>query len=241
MSTCIIIEDQPPAQRILQKYIRDFGQIELLATFSDALSALEFLKQDAVDVIFLDIHLPKISGIEFLKILPTTPKIILTTAFADYALQGYELDVSDYLLKPFSFERFVKAVSKVLYQGEAELHPQSTSINATQSTPSNNILFVKTGKEYQKIDTTTIQFIKSNGDYTQIFTTTGKYLVSQPLKYWIDKLPTAIFCQIHKSYLINVPHIIKVVGNQVYISDQLLPIGRTYKETFVNDYLEGKE
>ncbi len=236
MPTCIIIEDQPPAQRILQKYIRDFGQIDLMATFPDALSALEFLKQDKVDVIFLDIHLPKISGIEFLKILPYSPKIILTTAFADYALQGYELDVSDYLLKPFSFERFMKAVSKVLYQTE-DILPQSAT-NSSQATPSSKILFVKTGKEYQKIETSTIQFVKSNGDYTQIFTTTGKHLVSQPLKYWIDKLAPQFFCQIHKSYLINVLHITKVVSNQVYIGDELLPIGRTYREGFVNDYLE---
>ncbi len=237
--TCIIIEDQPPAQRILQKYIRDFGQLELLATFSDALSALEFLKQTAVDVIFLDIHLPKISGIEFLKILPYKPKIILTTAFGDYALQGYELDVSDYLLKPFSYERFVKAVSKVQHQIEEVNASQTKVISNLETTPSNKILFVKTGKEYQKIDTSTIQYINSKGDYTQIVSTSGKYLVSHPLKYWIDKLPAQFFCQIHKSYLINVPHIIKVVGNQVYISDELLPIGRTFRETFVNDYLEG--
>lgn len=237
MLTCIIIEDQPPAQRILQKYIKDFGQLELLGTFSDALSALEFLNQKSVAIIFLDIHLPKLSGIEFLKILPNPPKIILTTAFADYALQGYEFDVSDYLLKPFSFERFVKAISKVLEQEEAVIPLQSTHLDTLK--PANNILFVKTGKEYQKIDTTTIQFIKSNGDYTQIFTTSEKYLVSHSLKYWIEKLAPQYFCQIHKSYLVNVPHITKVTGNQVYIADQLLPIGRTYREDFVNNYLEG--
>lgn len=238
MQTCIIIEDQPPAQRILQKYIQDIGNLQLKSTFSDALTALEFLKDTPVEVIFLDIHLPKISGIDFLKILPTKPKIILTTAFPDYALQSYELDVVDYLLKPFSFERFVKAVSKATYQKE------NMTITPTSTLPKQEItlekfLFVKAGKDYQKIDVAAIQFIKSNGDYTQLFMTHGKHLVSHPLKYWLNKLDAANFCQIHKSYLVNIRHISKVTGNQVYIGDNLLPIGRTYREGFINDYLEG--
>lgn len=240
MHTCIIIEDQPPAQRILQKYIRDIGSLELKGTFSDALTALEFLKDQLIDVIFLDIHLPKISGIDFLKILRTKPKIIFTTAFSDYALQGYELDVVDYLLKPFSFERFVKAVSKVVYQNESMLLPQP-HLTPKQIGSSDQFLFLKTGKDYQKIDISSIQFIKSNGDYTQLFLTNGKHLASHPLKYWIDKLDAAIFCQIHKSYLVNVQHISKVTGNQVYIEDNLLPIGRTYREGFISDYLKGED
>lgn len=239
MHTCIIIEDQPPAQRILQKYIRDIGNLVLKGTFSDALTALEYLKDQVVDVIFLDIHLPKISGIEFLKILPSKPKIIFTTAFSEYALQGYELDVVDYLLKPFSFERFVKAVSKVVYQQENSSAPPSI-IPTNPSVVKDPFLFVKTGKDYQKIDINAIQFIKSDGDYTHLFLTKGKHLVSHPLKYWIDKLDTSIFCQIHKSYLVNVQHISKVTGNQVYIKDNLLPIGRTYRESFISNYLKGE-
>jgi response regulator of citrate/malate metabolism len=113
MIRCIIIEDQPPAQRVLKKYISDIGNIVLNGTFADALQAMEFLKTSDIDLIFLDIHLPKISGIDFLKMLSTKPYVILTTAFPDYALESYEYDVTDYLLKPFSFERFVQAVSKV--------------------------------------------------------------------------------------------------------------------------------
>ena len=238
MHSCIIIEDQPPAQRILQKYIKDIGNLELKGIFSDALTALEYLKDQAIDVIFLDIHLPKISGIDFLKILPSKPKIIFTTAFSEYALQGYELDVVDYLLKPFSFERFVKAVSKAVYQQEntALLQTSPPSSSAIKE----SFLFVKTGKEYQKIDISNIQFIKSDGDYTHLFLTNGKHLASHPLKYWIDKLDATIFCQIHKSYLVNVQHISKVTGNQVYIKDNLLPIGRTYREGFISDYLKGE-
>lgn len=238
MPSCIIIEDQPPAQRILQKYIRDIGSLNLKGTFSDALVALEFLKHHPVEVIFLDIHLPKISGIDFLKILNPQPKIILTTAFSDYALQSYELNVVDYLLKPFSFERFVKSVAKITYQTTNKITTPAPNPSNQENTSIEKPLFVKTGKDYQKIEIDSIQFIKSNGDYTHLFTTNGKHLVSQPLKYWIEKLDRSLFCQIHKSYLVNVQHISKVTGNQVSIGDNLLPIGRTYREFFFSNYLE---
>lgn len=240
MISCIIIEDQPPAQRILQKYINDIGNLELQGTFADALSAMEFLNNKSIDLIFLDIHLPKISGIDFLNVLPQKPDIILTTAFADYALKGYELDVLDYLLKPFSFERFVKAVAKVnrTVQNQIVAPPLPGNI-ASEATEA--FLFVKIGTDYQKIEIAEIRFIKSNGDYTQLFMENAKHLASQSLKHWIEKLDQKWFCQIHKSYLINIRHIRKVSGNQVYIGDNMLPIGRTFKENFFNNYLEGDQ
>lgn len=237
MISCIIIEDQPPAQRILKKYIGDVNKLALKGTFGDALAALEFLKTNPVDLLFLDIHLPKLSGIDFLKILSPKPKVILTTAFPDYALQGYELDVVDYLLKPFSFERFFKAVSKVIYQEEKTIPPVNQRSLERNSTAS-EFMFIKTGTDFQKIEIATIQFIKSIGDYTQVFTKTGKHLVSHPLKYWLERLPNKHFCQIHKSYLINVLHIDKVSGNLVYMGMEHLPIGRTFKAHFFKAYLQ---
>ena len=139
--TCIIIEDQPPAQRILQKYIEDFGGLQLEATYSDALQAVKFLGQNKVDIIFLDIHLPKISGIEFLKNLPNPPQVILTTAFPEYALEGYELNVVDYLLKPFSFERFIKAVAKVQLR---RTDHESVAVESVESHGKKE-LFIKSG------------------------------------------------------------------------------------------------
>jgi len=237
MLSCIIIEDQPLAQNVLKRYIEDMGQIELIGTFSDALSALEFLKNYSVDLIFLDIHLPKISGIDFLKIVSPRPKIILTTAFSDYAIQSYELDVVDYLLKPFSFERFVQAVSKVLYTPDKT---PSHQVPVSKDSPDvgENFIFVKIGSDYQKLAIASIQFIKADGDYTRIFTKEKKHLVSHPLRYWIEKLNPKWFCQIHKSYVINVQHIDKVSGNQAYLGESILPIGRTFKEAFFLKYLE---
>lgn len=234
MMRCIIIEDQPPAQRILKKFIGDVSYLELEAVFSDPLQAMEFLKKEPVDLIFLDIHLPKLSGIDFLKILPDPPHVILTTAFPDYALESYEFSVVDYLLKPFSFQRFVKAVSKV-----PDNKTEAVSQEEPVSAPSPDMLFVKSGYDHVKINISDILFIKSEADYTEIFTEKKKYLTSHPLKYWLEKLSAFTFRQIHKSYIVNTVKIVKVSGNQIYFeSDHVVPIGRAFKEGFVKEYLK---
>ena len=231
--TCIIIEDQPPAQRILQKYISDMGSLNLKGTFSDALKAMTFLNKEKVDLIFLDIHLPKISGIDFLKAIPNHPSIILTTAFPDYALESYEYNVVDYLLKPFSFQRFIQAVSK-LTSIQTKPNPAPTNQNSNEILET---IFIKSGYEHIKIVISDIVYIKSDTDYTEIVTTQKKYLSTNSLKYWLDKLPSTHFYRIHKSYIINTQHLIKVSSNLVYLPDSILPIGRAYKETFMNTYL----
>lgn len=237
MTRCIIIEDQLPAQRILITYISDIPQLTLAATFGDPLSALEYLKTNTIDLIFLDIHLPKLSGMAFLKLLSPRPKIILTTAFTEYALDGYEMDVIDYLLKPFSFERFYKAVSKIIY-AESLANAEIDSEKSATSDQS-DFIFIKTGNDFLKLEIASIQYIKSLGDYTQVFTPSGKHLVSYPLKYWSENLPTQFFCQIHKSSVVNIRHIEKISGNQVFIQREILPIGRTFKDHFFENYLDG--
>lgn len=216
---CIVIEDQPPAQRILKKYIEDIGVLNLVGVFPDALEAMIFLKSQNVDLIFLDINLPKISGIDFLRALPNPPHIILTTAFSDYALESYELNVTDYLLKPFSFERFSKAVNKVL--------PNSNSA-------STNELYIKSGFEHIKIIIEDILFIKSDADYTEIITEKKKYLSNESLRHWLEVLSKHQFIRTHKSYIINTKKIEKFSRNTVTISqNHKLPIGRAFKEDFI--------
>ena len=173
---CIIVEDQPPAQRILKKYIEDFGSLELVGTFGDAIQALEFLKMNKVDLMFLDIHLPKLSGIEFLKSLSSSPAVILTTAFPDFALESYDLAVVDYLLKPFSFSRFVKAVGKV--------RPLDTKISNEET--KNESIFIKSGYDHIRVNLDEILFIKADNDYTEITLKDKKYLSSESLKHWRD-------------------------------------------------------
>jgi len=232
--TCIIVEDQPPAQRILKKYIEEVGILDLKGVFSDALAALQFLESDSVDLMFLDIHLPKLSGVQLIKILDKKPHIILTTAFSDYAIDGYELDVVDYLLKPFSFERFVKAVSKVKSK-------HNVAVNSNVSEDSNkqpDFIFAKAGSEYLNIEIRNIKYIKADGDYTEVHFGDAKKLINNSLRFWAEQLPNDIFCQVHKSYLVNVSFVEKVSGNQIYISDNYIPIGRTYKELFFEKHLK---
>lgn len=235
MIRCIIIEDQPPAQRVLQKFIGDMENMELKATFTDALKAIEFLKSETIDLIFLDIHLPKISGIDFLKVFPNKPNVILTTAFSDYALESYEYQVVDYLLKPFSFERFVKAVGKVNVPQNENSSQEANS--DSKSTP--GILFIKSGYEHLKIKVSDILYIQSEADYTEIFTFKRKYLTSHSLRHWLQTLDVDLFVQIHKSFIVNTANIKKVSGNRIYFDlDTYVPIGRAYKDNFMNNILK---
>ncbi|TKG93831.1 response regulator transcription factor [Puteibacter caeruleilacunae] len=219
MISCIIIEDQAPAQRILKKYIADYGDLNLKAVFSDPVLALEYLREIRVDLIFLDIHLPKLSGMDFLKILHYKPLVILTTAFHEYAVQSYDYDVIDYLLKPISYERFLKGIEKAkrsLSSDEAERHSKS--------------LLVKVGYEYVSVDLSDIMYVKSDGDYTLLCCTDNQYMVSSPLKYWNETLPKQQFCQIHRSFIVALSKIDKLSGSVVNINNQELPIGRKFKQ-----------
>ncbi|MFT4567697.1 MAG: DNA-binding LytR/AlgR family response regulator [Saprospiraceae bacterium] len=230
--TCIIVEDQPPAQRILKKYIRDIGLLELKGVFADALSAMQFIESEMVDIMFLDIHLPKLSGVQMIKILDKKPNIVLTTAFSDYAIDGYELDVIDYLLKPFSFERFVKAVTKVKHKS-TPLANSSTIESPKQA----DFIFAKAGSEYVNVEISSITYIKADGDYTEVHFGYSKKLINNSLRFWKEQLSGDIFCQVHKSYLVNVSCIEKVSGSQLFIKGQYIPIGRTYKEAFFAKHL----
>ena len=201
--------------------------MELAGTFGDALEAMEFLKSNPVDLIFLDIHLPKISGMDFLKILPNPPEIILTTAFSDYALEGYEFNVADYLLKPFSFERFSDAVEKVRqrrHESEAD---------------GNHEIFLKTGYDHVRVNINDIEFIQSDADYSKLFLSSSSLISSESLKNWLDYLDPTKFVRIHKSYIVNTGKIRKIRGNTVYMENgEELPIGRAFREDFVKRFLK---
>lgn len=229
---CIIIEDQAPAQRILKKFIGDVETLELLDTFSDVTRALDFLANHEVDLIFLDIHLPKMTGMEFLKIKPGKSYVILTTAYADYALESYEHNVVDYLLKPFSFQRFVQAVAKV----QQLLLPKTTAPAISRSDVTE--IFIKSGYDHIKLVIAEIRYIMSDGDYTEIYTPDKKHLSAEPLRFWINFLNPAQFVQIHKSYLINMHKVERISGNRVFLdSGEDLPIGRVFKDAFAEKFL----
>jgi len=227
---CVIIEDQPPAQRIIKRFIDDLGGITLEATFSEATQAISFLGENQIDLIFLDIHLPKISGIDFLKILPNRPAVILTTAFSEYAIESYELNVVDYLLKPFSFQRFTQAVTKV-----------RNAIQETKPSLGNlpGEIFIKSGYEYLKISIGEIKYIKSDADYTDIYVGSRKHISSEPLHFWEKLFDKQQFIRIHKSYIVNSSKIKRVSGNRVFLNtDEEIPIGRAYKDDLTSRFLK---
>jgi len=227
---CIIVEDQPPAQRILKKFIEDVPALELVGVFSDGLQAMEYLNAEPVQLMFLDIHLPKINGIDFLKSIPEAPHVILTTAFSEYALEGYDLNVVDYLLKPFSFQRFLQAVNKVNAKQEyATLGNSNTAIKE---------IYVKSSHEHIKVSVKDIYSISSDSDYTEIHLKNKKILSNEPLRHWLDVLAPNQFYQVHKSHIINTQKIDRISGNQVLLTDaSKIPIGRAYKEHFLNSIL----
>lgn len=219
--TCIIIEDQPPAQRILKNYISQTSDLQLLGAFSQTAKANEFLKNQHVDLIFLDIHLPRVSGIDFLKRLAYQVKVIITTAFSGYALEGYELNVTDYLLKPFSYSRFNVAVRK--------------AIDGVANEAYKNEVFIKSGHTLIKVVVSDISHIMSNSDYTEIYEGSVKHLSSESLKYWTECLDPKQFVRIHKSYIVNLSYIKKVIANKVLINEEdELPLGRAYKNDFLS-------
>lgn len=214
---CLIVDDEPVARDILKQYISDTPLLTLAGESESAVSALSFLKDNRVDLIFLDINMPKLSGISFLKSLNDPPKVILTTAYSEYALEGYELDVVDYLLKPFSFERFLKAVNKI---------PKKTSL-ASES----HVVIKADGKTY-RIAESEILFVESMGDYITLHTSDQKHTFNQTLKSFAGQLNNDHFIRVHKSYLISLSHIDFVEGNLIHLNGHEIPIGNAYKSEF---------
>lgn len=219
---CIVVEDQAPAQRILKSYISDVPTLELVKVFNNALEAIPFLQNNEVDLLFLDIHLPKLSGMEFLKSLHTSPDVILTTAFSDYAVESYEYNVVDYLLKPFSFPRFLQAVNKVV-EKQNELKDSSDD-DIPQS------VIIKSGHDLLKVSVEEIQYIHSDHDYTEVVTEGKTHLSNHTLKHWLEELNPQ-FVQIHKSYLVNRAFAESISQNQIRLANgKELPIGRAFKD-----------
>lgn len=219
---CLIIDDEPVARDILRIYINDTPSLFLSGECESALAALEFLKESSVDLLFLDVNMPRLSGISFLKSISDPPKVILTTAYSEYALEGFELDVVDYLLKPFSFERFLKAVNKV-------------SLKESNAGKDPAIVIKADGKTY-RIQTNDILFVESMGDYLTLHTTDQKLTFYKTMKSFAEELPSASFIRVHKSYLIALNKIDYLEGNLIFIHGHEIPIGNAYKEEFLNQF-----
>ena len=218
---CLIVEDEPLAAEIVQSYIGQVSFLKLEGICTDAISAFELLKQKKIDVIFLDIHLPKLKGIDFLKTLKIRPKIIITSAFKQYALEGFELEITDYLLKPFSFVRFLKAVDR-LNINERMITSTSTEI---QERP---FRFFNVNKKQIKVFLDDILYIESLKDYVKIYTK-EKYLVTKFQLGEIEKyLNDKNFLRVHRSFIVSKSAIVSISSHEIDIGEKLIPIGRNY-------------
>jgi two-component system, LytTR family, response regulator len=220
---CIIIEDEPLAAKLLSDYVKELNFLDLKGVFRDALSATSYLSEHDVDLIFLDIHLPKLKGIAFLKTLVRPPSIIITSAYHEYAVEGFELNVTDYLLKPFEFERFVTAVNKV----QAARSGRSTS-------ETDDHIFVMVQKKNVKVMFGEILYIESQREYVKIVTPTHELLTRLSTSEMEELLPPNKFRRIHRSYIVSLERITSYTSESVELSGREIPIGRDFRGVIEN-------
>ena len=218
---CIVIEDEPLALKKIVNFIHSVEYLHLLKAFDNALDAISFLKTQTINLIFLDIRMKKLSGIQFMEALQIKPKIIITSAYREYALKGFELEISDYLLKPFTFERFLKATEKVFH----EIYDQNEA-------EKNTFFFLKTENRIEKIEFDSILYIKGMRDYLQIVTDEKKRMTLQSFKNILSVLPENQFVRVHNSYIVSISKISSIEKNRIKIGNQLIPISDSYKESF---------
>jgi DNA-binding LytR/AlgR family response regulator len=228
--SCVITDDEPVARKGLQGYVEKVDFLRLEGVFDNAISLNSFLKENRVDLLLLDIEMPYLSGLDLLKSLTNPPKVIFTTAYEQYALKGYELEVTDYLLKPISFERFLKAVNRVYN----ETAPQTA---APQEAPH---LFVKTDSKLEKVLLDDILYVEAMENYIALHTIRGRLITHSTLKSLVEHLPSATFIQVHKSYVVHIGKITHLEGNMIGIGKASIPLSRGLKEGVMETLLRNK-
>lgn len=229
MTRYLIVDDEPIAHRIIERYCNDLPHLEHAGDCYDALEAMQFLSKEPVDLMFLDINMPKLKGFDFLKTLANPPKVIVTTAYKEFALEGYELNVADYLLKPFSFERFVKAVNKAVDINTPAMPAVPMVTASTTTTPGKQRLFLKGDKKHHQVAFSDILFVEAFGNYAKVYLQDEMIITHEKLSSFEQLLPSADFIRVHKSFIIAVEHISLIEGNRIKIKGHEIPIGQVYK------------
>ena len=223
---CLIVDDEQLARKLLQEYIAKMPNLELAGQCKNPLEAMEVLGKTPVDLMFLDIQMPELTGVEFLKTMQKRPVVIFTTAYSEYALEGYELDIVDYLVKPFSFERFVKAINKASEYIQLKSRPQA--VNAPEA--SQEFISVHADHKIYKLKLDDIEYIEGLKEYVSYFTKDKRIIALESLKYLEATLPHDRFIRVHKSYIVPINKIKSLDGNQVEIGQKMIPVGRSYKD-----------
>ena len=229
---CIIIDDEPLAAEVITNYLQEFSNIDLIGVFNNPIDAIDIIKKESIDAVFIDINMPKMSGLDFIKNIGVSPHFIITTAYREYAVESFDLDVLDYLIKPIPFTRFLKSINKL-----------SQKINTNKSSDTQNeksFIFLKVDKKLVKVKFEDILYIESLKDYIKVFTKLGDYLVHKSLTGVTEELPSKQFLRIHRSYTVALDKIDALEGNSILITSKRIPIGRKYtnhaKDVILNNF-----
>lgn len=233
--TCLLVDDEPPALEVLNHYISETPLLEVVKECHHAMAAFEYLQQHRVDLIFLDVQMPRLLGTELLRSLPQAPKVIFTTAYRDYAVEGFELGAVDYLLKPYSFDRFLRAVHKVL-DLEHRNHQPSTNFSASTS---DRFLYVRADRKMVKVMVDDIRYIESLKDYVRIFLKDHQIITKQTISALEEMLPENEFVRIHRSFIIALKQIDSYSHHSVFINKIELPLGPLYKQDIIKRLSRG--
>ncbi|WP_422079332.1 LytR/AlgR family response regulator transcription factor [Ulvibacterium sp.] len=232
---CAAVDDEYLALDVIAKYIQKVPFLRLRGTFDSAISFMAYLKENTVDVLFLDIQMKELTGIQLLKSLSNPPLVIFTTAYDAYAVESYELNVIDYLLKPISFERFVQAVDKAYNKLLPQNSGYATGKDIAIGNTAENFFFVKSGTSLERISYDDILYIKGERDYLKVVTHSKSLLVLLKFKYFEDLLPSDQFYRVHRSYMVAMDKIEKIQGNLIYIADTKIPMGNNYRNSFIDE------
>jgi two-component system LytT family response regulator len=234
---CIVIDDEPLARQGMEMHIANVASLKLLGSFSNPLAAADFLRKEQVDLMFLDINMPELSGLDFLKALRDAPLVIFTTAYPQYALESYELDAIDYLVKPIRIERFLKAVNKA--ENHFKLLQQDAQHSHVEKIE-DDFVFIKADRKFFKIYFKDILYIEGLKDYVVIYTIDNKFITSMNVKTIAQQLPASTFARVSKSYIVNVRHINSFDNELIYINGNEIPLGESFKDEFIKQYIDGK-
>ncbi|MCF2875303.1 MULTISPECIES: LytR/AlgR family response regulator transcription factor [unclassified Tenacibaculum] len=228
--TCVIVDDEPIAREIITSFVTKVPNLELLTTCSNATEAIQFIEKNTVDLFFLDINMPEITGLSLAKIIGQKSKVIFTTAYRDYAVDGFNLNVVDYLLKPIAFERFFEAVQKVT--------KTNNTLSITKGSSKKEFMFIRSDRKMIKIDFNEIEYIESLGDYVKVFLKENVVVTRETMSNIENKLPQNNFVRIHRSYIVSLNKISSYTNEFIEINKKALPISRSYKESTLQKLAE---
>jgi len=242
MIKAIIVDDEPLALDVLQTYIEQVPDIELMCRCNNAIEANDFLSKNEIDLMFLDIEMPKLGGLDFLRILNNPPYVVITTAYPNYAVQGFELNVVDYLLKPISLDRFMKCVNKVRSKRDLKSmaleKSETNSVIPAHENSSEDYIFIKADKKFIRVHYSDILYIEGLKDYVIIRTKESKIIALQTMKSLENKLPTDCFLRVHRSFIVNINYVDAIVGTTIEMREQgklkMIPVGKNYKNDLVD-------